>query len=451
MNFFYFVINIYVLLQITKCRIELVIEIIRNGARNNVYNISKWQNNINIDEITSIGERQNFILGANYRIKYLKENTFLSENYNQNEILSLSSGFNRSIVANFANLLGLYPIKRNPNFKLRNSQSFIEEINDIILTEEVNETLSYNLSPFVINEKNDIILKAIRCNGFKLLREENKKNNIILDDIKKKYKHIFNKIGTIMNIKNVNYDYFFQIIDGLQSDIYSDEKIPKEIDHDLWLDIKYLYSLYIPLIYFNSETSVKFSNTLYFEFIINLMKSKILNETTNKFIILSVHDINMWHLLLGFNFTNINCIYQRNSNITDCITDYPTYSSSFIIELHSNISLENKIENYYVNILYNGKKMKYYDKINIDFDIFKSHIKSSVFNIDEFKEICNSEKTITKFIFNLDYTKKLIIYIIAIIETGVLLILCFIFLKMRINKIETQSLRQKFDSTNNIK
>lgn len=443
-RFFLFILAI----QNCFCELVFVLEIFRTGARNNVYDFDKWQNNPNIDEITEVGIHQHYILGLQLREKYINDLNFLSPEFNETEFLIYSTDFNRTITSVNSHMLGLYPNKTELSpFK----NEFIPNILNLEASAEVEYILkaAYNTFPIhTFNEKNDILLKALKCQGFNLLILENKENNQILEKLKLDYHEYFLKLSKIMGIEKLNYDKFFRIMDGFSTDIFANRHIPSEIDENLWAKLKFLYALYWPVSYFSKETNTRFANTLIFDYITKVFDMKV--EKTSpfshkKYIVLGGHDINLVHLMIGFNFTSSVCIYERFSkNLTqtdDCDTVYPSFASNILIELH-----ENKTNNeYHVKIAMNGKYMKICgeDKEECSYNEFKKRL--SDYQIPNFEELCYSEKEAKKFIFNLDYTKKLLIYIISIIETSVLLILFIIFFRMKIKTEEKEPLKQFFN------
>ena len=50
-------------------------------------------------ELTSVGERQHYVLGQTLRERYIKNTQFLAENYNYEEIYVRSTNVNRTIMS----------------------------------------------------------------------------------------------------------------------------------------------------------------------------------------------------------------------------------------------------------------------------------------------------------------------------------------------------------------
>ena len=427
-----------------------MIELFRTGARNNVYDYNKWKNNPNIEEITEVGIHQHYILGLQLRQKYIQETKFLSSQFNEKEFLIYSTNFNRTITSVQSHMLGLYPEKYEIT-TIKNE--FIPNIMNFDDIPEVEELMkeAYTVFPIhTLNEKNDFLLKALKCQGFNWLIAENKENNEILDKINQDYKETFDKLGKIMGVEKMNYDKMFKIMDGFSTDIFANRNLPTEIDDKLWPKLKFLYSIYWPSSYFYKETNKRFANSIIFDYITNILEHKVKNSSmysNTKYIILGAHDINLIHLMIGFNFSSANCIYDQYINSSDtpkylnCETPYPSFASNIIIELHKN---ETKNE-YYIKISMNGKYRYICMKENIQckYEDFQNRLLNYI--LPNFGELCYSEKASNKLIFNLDYTKKLLIYVIGIVETSILLILCIIFFRMKIKNDEKEPLKQFFN------
>jgi len=435
---------IIILNHVTKisCELNMVIEIFRTGARNNVYDFNKWTNNPNIEEITEVGIHQHYILGSQLRQKYIQELKFLSPSFNESEFLIYSTHFNRTIMSVFSHMLGLYPEKKEIYV---NKSEFIPNILNFEEVQEIDELLKESFSPFpihILNEKNDFLLGSLKCKGFNFLVSQNKENNEILEAIAEDYHETFAKLGKIMGIEKFDFDKLFRIMDGFSTDIFSNRNLPSEIDDKLWPKLKFLYSLYWPLSYFSKELNQRFSNTEIFDYILNVLHSKVQSSPpflNTKYIMLGAHDINLIHLMIGLNISSADC--QDSSKYMNCETMYPSFASNLIIELHKH----NKTNEYFIKLAFNGVYMNLCMKKNIECSLSEFNSRLSEYKLPNFDELCHSEKQSKKFIFNLDYTKKLLIYVIAIVETSILLILFIVFFRMKMKNEEKEPLKQFFN------
>ncbi len=450
MKFLDFVLLLFFYSKGISGELVLILEVFRTGARNNVYNFNKWNNNPNIEELTEVGMHQHYILGSQLRQKYVQEHKFLSPNFNESEFLLYATNFNRTITSVISHMLGFYPEKKEIiNIK----DEFIPNILNCGDFPEIEELMkgTFNTFPIhILQEKNDILMKALKCQGFKLMITQNKENNEILEKINQDYTETFSKLGKIMGIDKLNLDKLFKIMDGFSSDIFANKNIPSEIDDHLWPKLKFLYSIYWHVNYFEKERNKRFANTLIFDYITTVLNHKITNSSIyskTKFIIFGGHDINLIHLMIGLNLTSSECIYENFLNSSDmtqfinCETFYPSFASNIIIELHKN---ESKLE-YFIQISVNGVYKNLCMKHNIQCPYAEFQKRLTEYKLPNFEELCYSENETKKFIFNLDYTKKLLIYVISIIETSVLLIFSIIFFRMKIKNEEKEPLKQFFE------
>ena len=65
----------------------------------------------NPGELTGIGQRMHYLLGLRNRLRYIKNENFLSEKFDPHQIIIFSSNLNRTMVSVSSQLQGLYPQK----------------------------------------------------------------------------------------------------------------------------------------------------------------------------------------------------------------------------------------------------------------------------------------------------------------------------------------------------
>ena len=112
-------INIFILIQFLAIsisqnnRLVFLYTHFRHGARapmainSNFTDLvkEKWSNP---GELTGIGQRMHYLLGLRNRIKYIKNETFLSEKFDPHEITIFSSNLNRTMVSASSHLQGFF-------------------------------------------------------------------------------------------------------------------------------------------------------------------------------------------------------------------------------------------------------------------------------------------------------------------------------------------------------
>ena len=111
----------------SKDRLVFLYTHFRHGARapieinKNLYDNLKeyWTNP---GELTGVGQRMLYLLGLRNRIRYIKDQQFLSEKFDPHEILIYSSDSNRTLVSCSSQLQGLYPQKDLQGEILNNNQ-----------------------------------------------------------------------------------------------------------------------------------------------------------------------------------------------------------------------------------------------------------------------------------------------------------------------------------------
>lgn len=118
----------------------MVIEVFRHGARapyklENPLNFgSNWE--IGAEQLTGLGERQQFLLGQKRRKEYIEDENFLPSIYEPGTIYAESTCTNRTIMSAYSHLYGMYPLEKRPHFKIGENNLY-----DTVK----NYTISYNI------------------------------------------------------------------------------------------------------------------------------------------------------------------------------------------------------------------------------------------------------------------------------------------------------------------
>ena len=198
----------------SKDRLVFLYTHFRHGARaptkvnKNLFDNLKeyWTNP---GELTGVGQRMLYLLGLRNRIKYIKNQQFLSEKFDAHEILIYSSDYNRTLVSCSSQLQGLYPQKDLKGEILNNDQIDIAypRVNINYDEEEIknlgNYSLPYNmiLSPVRMISNNDRKFHMHKLEGCDKVKDEITQKNIehityISEEVKK-----FNVILKILYIR----------------------------------------------------------------------------------------------------------------------------------------------------------------------------------------------------------------------------------------------------------
>lgn len=97
-------------------QLKLVIVLIRHGDRTSLHRLPNypmlWEKNLG--ELTGLGMQQEYALGQQFRSDLIAKQTFLSKEYNPNEIHVRATSLDRTLTSAQMFLLGLYPPGTGP-------------------------------------------------------------------------------------------------------------------------------------------------------------------------------------------------------------------------------------------------------------------------------------------------------------------------------------------------
>lgn len=107
-----------IFLSLALSKVVFVTEISRHGARapNKLYSFDKsyWDSNL-LGELTPTGMRQHYLIGQEFRRRYIEDISLLNDIYNSNELYVQSTSSDRTIMSAWSQMLGLYPLGTGPN------------------------------------------------------------------------------------------------------------------------------------------------------------------------------------------------------------------------------------------------------------------------------------------------------------------------------------------------
>ena len=118
----------------------------RHGARaplgiDQNFNDKLGEHWTNPGELTGVGQRMQYLLGLRNRLRYIKEEQFLSEKFDPHQILIYSSNLNRTMISVSSQLQGLYPQKDANGETLTEAQQKIAYPQVDIDNEYINEAI----------------------------------------------------------------------------------------------------------------------------------------------------------------------------------------------------------------------------------------------------------------------------------------------------------------------
>jgi len=368
-------------------------------------------------KITSLGIRQEYVMGLHDRIKYSK---YLDEKFSPKEIKAMSSNADRTIISANAYLMGLYNKQFKEEFTSSQRINSIPPIYDDIDIQSIEKEYSDFFSPNNIQLIPVHILKeANRLNFFKEncpFAEKVFQKNLNLSEIVNFYTKFNQTYGEelckLLKIPYpkskthfMNHKEVFWFSDSINNAYIHDKEITilknSSINMDELLKVAH-ESIYIDNFYYfagDKQMSMVYSTSLLQE-IIKLMKARVeidekegLKQTydakNTKFVIYALHDYDLTSV-----FVSLSSIFNLN------ITFFPTFSSSITLELVYCGNEENvNKDDFYINFNFNGKEI-----LNFSFPYFYKEIEKNIYNEKEFYNYCNQDNKSDKIIK--DYFEK---------------------------------------------
>lgn len=420
MIFFSFIL----LLPLFSCKLEMVIEVFRHGAREPLkatFDSSNWEE-INGD-LTNTGIRQHYLLGRELRYRYIESQSFLSESFNQSEIYIRSTNLNRTIMSALSHLHGLYPLGTGPSFPEDYNTDLanppLEKIN-FFVKDLGFDTLPYRFQTIplhIVDEHDDtLLLTAFVCKNNKLFRSQLQKSQQY-KNFNREFSNSFNKLASLLNVKReTNWtitSVTSNFIGNIICDIFQNNPITKNFDKKLLEELYFINEIEFLYTGAGLNDQVKLLSSPFLEELISIFKNKINDKDfQKKFYFFSAHDTTITPLMVALNFTNWNCVWNKKKNIQDqylnCEEGFPPFASNLLFELHSIDSAgEEQEKKYFIKIIYNGKEMNLCEKLlkTCDWDEFNYRIQNYI--IKNFENECikkenlieksNYSEIITKF------------------------------------------------------
>ena len=381
------------------CKLEMVIEIYRHGAREPIFDYWNAPSFKLPGELTSVGMRQHFILGAELRKEYIENQEFLSSFYDPREIYVRSSDYNRTIMSALSQLSGLYPIGTGP--KVSNDISYehtlppytkidynITAFNDFSIMGGVQvipvHTVPDTEDRVLLGEHSDIC--PINKKWF-----DEQKNSELYIEIYKEFEN--NTIATLKKALNLTGNIDLGTISGINdvflNDIFANKPLPDLLD-DVFKNMTYIYTMNLLYTYFGGVNQRKFIPTPLFTEILGHFENKILNKTSKKWVMYSAHDSTLGYVYTLLNISSYECHLQLwKTNKTDSMNcaGYPLYASNVLIELHSGEDngyiVKIKVNGEYYNICERNQK-------TCDWKEFSQRIKNVM--VKNYGELCKGEQ-----------------------------------------------------------
>ncbi|OMJ71515.1 hypothetical protein SteCoe_30268 [Stentor coeruleus] len=270
---------------------ELVglVQLARHGARSPLkkypWDNSPWK--VEMGELTSEGSMQHYIIGQEFRQRYIIKEKFLNSTLSLQEIYIQSTDFRRTIKSAQSQMLGFYP--NGPILSSNSMQSKaippfeIPEFSNTMNTLGLN-ALPYSFQPVVIKvmeKKHDRLLLGHE-DGCEIMKEYKKAAKeydtykLRVLDYEKRYK---DKLEKILNMGIISFEEASYVADALECIKFHNYPLPDGIDENIY-DALMEIKDYKNSFFYEVEDALKLAVS---EFFIELVK------TFNK--IIKVHSL----------------------------------------------------------------------------------------------------------------------------------------------------------------
>ena len=374
----------------------------------------KWTNP---GELTGMGQRMHYLLGLRNRIKYIKEQKFLSENYDPHEILIFSSAINRTILSASSQLQGLYPIKDELGLVLTEEQEKISVPQVSIDYSEIEterKNLGLNALPHLMTlvpvrliNDNDRKINVYDLTDCKDEREEVKSTNLknlqaaqdFVKNFNTQYGERVNKYFGTSSSEEYDIVFIYDLCDAFVSD-YTDRRdlsdfksagIDLDEFHEYCMDYMKLNFLYY---FFGDEekalarldSSKLMTESIYF------MKNRVDADINGINIDENFNDYSKpkWVMISGHDSTSssdeVFMLYALGYNLSDY--KFPKFANQIALEVarKDDGTKKTSYSDYFVKCYFNDDLL-----FNVTLDVFIEKIQDKVWSDEKISEYCGFE------------------------------------------------------------
>ena len=378
----------------------------------------------NPGELTSTGQRMEYILGLRNRQRYIVNNKFLSEQFDPHEILVYSTNVNRTIQSISSQLQGLYPLYNKSGYSLTEEQikesippvntkfdeiqNGIKNLNNSSLPNYMTIIPIHTLSS---SERKMNVQDSFGCKEIvNKTRDNNKYNKQIIKDTTKKFNEKYSgKLNEYYDKNPENFRYDFDWIgllcDTLVSD-YSDGRTMKDFfertrinKEELLEECKNIIKINFRDDFYGDDKNevILLAESKLMKEVLYYMKLKIDEDIKNENYTLNVSDYSSPKMLIysghdstltGEELFMIKYFGSEAGLTVENNYIYPTYTTQLTFE----VTRDNKK----VNMNYSSYNVTFYVNDNIlvtiDFDKFQKVIEKNTWNQEKVIEYCEGKK-----------------------------------------------------------
>ncbi len=381
LSFLFFLLFIIIKIESKTKTLLCIVEFNRHGARTSKSLSSKTLSKVFGSNmiLTPNGFRQHELLGQYMRQRFITNEKFIKEKYDENQFEIFSTPIQRTMQSAIGFIHGFYP---NSIVKMNYQES--SELSQVINNDTIpfnTDSFKYEEVPINVFSKSNDIFHRIQCNykgedlDDKIKGEVQKYKNGIYDLSKMNFTNIAIELGKFLNVDppedsndEENGKYLEDLEKYLQSFLYhygktlDDPNLSKEI-------VKVIRMKMINKKYFYRVEDSKYLRMLTSETFIQILKrfeQSIYDPLATKYTIYSAHDSNLMNILTNLIQNEKILEYTKKAIDDQDIFDFlfPPYASSILFELYS------FGDDYIVKINYNGKyldkDLKYINVNNIN-------------------------------------------------------------------------------------
>jgi len=346
-----------------------IIEVFRHGNRSPVsgydptWPASQW------GRLTSVGMRQQYILG---RVLSEKYPALIQSDYDYNHIYAVSDTTTRCVQSAMAQLYGMY-LNSGPALNASYPSELAvppyqsQLVQDLAHTLPSTEAIPHNNVPNIVNivdSTNAIIFQgasSIYCPNAPLWIQQNSNDSKIQEGWAM-FQDTVNHMNQYLNDDTqriTNVSRLMSFGDTMAANLLENKPLPGNIaDPDLIKNISFAITWFSNHIYYGSPLQVQTSLFNLIDAVMKELEAFRKGITYNKVALFSGHDSNLFPILAGFGVINEECLtanfrsYAKNKTLPFPNCYYPTLASNVVFEFYNDTSSP------YVKVFYNDDLLK---------------------------------------------------------------------------------------------
>ena len=300
-----------------NCKVKLVIDLIRHGARAPVYDYPffkniKWPI---LEELTPVGERQECLLGRLRRHQYIENAELLNKNYDPTSIYVRSTNTRRTLMSAQAYLNCFYPsgLSKLNDVQMKHKYDLLKppinfQINNSTI-DKLENNATPNSLPIIpiqsVEYSTENLLISNDCEYTEKLERDYFESNLYKDTIRqsKTWRIIMQKYPSITMPFLLTKDNAYYLADYIIC-ADTDGRRPSEITDEILNDLKDFYSKSQEGIFTMSLLRNKLEIAEFTKEVLKFMEERISKKGKVKYVLYSGHDVSLIVVLIGLSRIN---------------------------------------------------------------------------------------------------------------------------------------------------